>query len=234
MSNRNIILILIIITLSGCAISGNRVIHSPNAVGGIPLKHRHIHGGATKKSPPDAIEIKSREYDSLSIFIGAQPLKDKKKWGGIFLPVVPIFYLPAIDYYDNDPNSLIVNIVIACNNKVIVIPDSMKISADGIIYKPHAVYYNNTPYSHQNKLEVTSDSSDPFLIRYASISELSPGLLKLKFTIDAHSVNHFRFLPHGIFIKNKQVFFPNVNFVKNKQKYRFWGHDFHHLPQEGL
>lgn len=84
--------------IGGCVFTGKDLIHSPKALGGNEIRLRHIHGGATKNSPPDIVGLKSLNDDSTSIFVSAKHIEEKKMWGGIGVPIFPIFFLPKIDY----------------------------------------------------------------------------------------------------------------------------------------
>ena len=72
-----IIAILISISVSGCVMLGTNWIHSPTADEGIALKNRHVHGGPTKNSPPDALAF-FYEQDSTTIIVNAQTISEKK------------------------------------------------------------------------------------------------------------------------------------------------------------
>ncbi|MEO1255093.1 MAG: hypothetical protein AAFY41_09440 [Bacteroidota bacterium] len=42
--------------------------------------------------------------------IGARTISEKKNFGGIILPIFPIFWLPKINYYEEHPNNLIIKL----------------------------------------------------------------------------------------------------------------------------
>ena len=87
---------------------GTNIIHSPSSNEGTPWKFRHVHGGATKNAPPDQMNFQLD--DSTNIFIGARTISEKKNFGGIILPIFPIFWLPKINHYEEYPNSLIIEL----------------------------------------------------------------------------------------------------------------------------
>jgi hypothetical protein len=105
---KNFSLFVSILIFSGCAMIGTNMIHSPTSEEGRSWKHRHVHGGATKKAPPDAIIFDVN--DSMSVIVGAQNIWEKKNFGGILFPIFPIFWLPKNDYYKNYPNTLIIEV----------------------------------------------------------------------------------------------------------------------------
>ena len=87
---------------------GTNIIHSPSSTEGTPWKHKHVHGGATKNAPPDMVIFQLN--DTTNITVGARTIYEKKNFGGILFPIFPIFWLPKIDYYEEQPNSLIIEL----------------------------------------------------------------------------------------------------------------------------
>jgi len=73
----------------GCIMIGTSWIHAPSSKEGMPLKSFHVHGGATKNSPPDSW-IFSLE-DSTSVIVSARTISEKIKFGRIILPI-PLFF----------------------------------------------------------------------------------------------------------------------------------------------
>ena len=93
---KKILFLIIFISISGCVMLGTNWIHSPASKEGMPLKYWHIHGGATKNSPPDSW-IFSIE-DSTQVIISARTISERKRFGGIILPILPLFLLPKNIY----------------------------------------------------------------------------------------------------------------------------------------
>lgn len=103
-----ILSILLVFLFTGCAILGTNVIHSPSSKEGSPWKHRHTHGGATKKAPPDGVTFEINDFTLL--VVSARVILVKKNFGGILLPIFPIFWLPKINHYEDEPNRLIIEL----------------------------------------------------------------------------------------------------------------------------
>ena len=90
---------------SGCALTGVNWIHSPHAQTGSGVRCFHVHGGATPHSPPDTWRMILE--DSTRVDIYARTISQKTCWGGIGLPVFPLFWLPRESGYPDSATSLL-------------------------------------------------------------------------------------------------------------------------------
>lgn len=131
-----ILSIILTLSLSGCSLLGTNMIHSPSADEGIPWKYRHVHGGATKNAPPDAIII--QVDDSTRIIVNARTIWQKNNFGGILIPIFPIFWLPKINSYKDQPNSLIIELSTIGKAADLEINAAVLITADAA-YSPHEI-----------------------------------------------------------------------------------------------
>ena len=104
-----IYLIFLFTALSGCVITGSSWIHSPSSSEGTPQKQLDVHRRSVKKPPADGWAF-TFDKDSTIIIVTARTISEKNKFGGIMLPVVPLFWIPKIDHYKDLQNSLIVRI----------------------------------------------------------------------------------------------------------------------------
>jgi len=116
---------------SGCVMRGTTLIHSPTAEGGIPSKPWGVNFSATKHAPPDAITLPVN--DSMRIIVRAKPIWDRRQFGGILVPIFPLFWLPKSDWYEEYPNSLILQLWVQ-QGKADLRISSATVLADGQLY----------------------------------------------------------------------------------------------------
>lgn len=108
------------------------MIHSPSSNEGTPWKQEHVHGGATKKAPPDKIIFQIN--DSTFILVGARTIYEKKNFGGILFPIFPLFWLPKVNFYKEEPNSLIIELS-TLGNEIELQVNSASITSSGQTYQ---------------------------------------------------------------------------------------------------
>jgi len=203
----------------GCVFTGKNIIHSPNAPGAIEYRLKHIHGGATKKSPPDIISIESTTNDSISLVVSAKFIFEKNNWGGIGFPFIPLFYLPKIDSYKNDPNTLTVFLLLSSNNETTILTDSISLVVDEKFYSPKRSSYTG---SINFQIKVIPRYHYMGIIERIPMA-IIPEIIQLDFPVSAKEVDQFELIIDGIFSEGKRVSFTKVNFKKVKQKFWFMG-----------
>ena len=191
--------------LSGCIVLGSSWIHSPSSAEGSPQKFRHVHGGAVKNAPPDTW-IFFFEKDTTLITVRARPISEKRHFGGIILPIIPLFWLPKTDYYAKEPDSLIINVEVHSKKPVQWLLDSAAIIFSGKTYSTSAsMIQNPTTYffpSSPNSNSLTKELYFPLIAEHVDAFEM----VNLKFMLDG-----------------KEVDLPKIAFKKVKQRWRFVG-----------
>ena len=196
-------LILLTITLSGCIVFGSSWIHSPSSAAGSPQKFRHVHGGAVKNAPPDALTFSFKE-DTTMITVKARPISEKRHFGGIILPIIPLFWLPKTDYYAEAPNGLIINIEVHSRKHVQWLLDSAAIIFSGKTYPTNASVVQNPPiyFTPPNSNSLAKELYFPVAAKQVDAFEM----INLKFELD-----------------DKEVALPRIAFKKVKQRWWFVG-----------
>ena len=191
--------------LSGCIVLGSSWIHSPSSTEGSPQKFRHVHGGAVKNAPPDTW-IFSFDEDTTLITVRARPISEKRHFGGIILPIVPLFWLPKTDYYVEEPDSLIINIEVHSKKPVQWLLDSAAIIFSGKIYPTSAsTIQNSTTYFFPSSPNSNSLAKE------------------LYFPLVAEQVDAFEMINLKFMLDDKEVSLPTIAFKKTKQRWRFVG-----------
>ena len=127
-----ILSMLCMFVFTSCAMLGTNLVHSPTATEGTSWKNTHVHGGPTKKAPPDAIIFQID--DSTNVKVGARVIWEKKNFTGILFPIFPIFWLPKTNYYKSEPNSLVIELT-TIGSRVNLQVASAKILANGLSYE---------------------------------------------------------------------------------------------------
>jgi hypothetical protein len=187
------LIIIICFSLTGCAILGTNMIHSPSSDEGAPLKARHVHGGPTRRAPPDAIQFKID--DSTYAIVGARTIWERKNFGGVILPILPIFWLPRINYYKDSPNCLII--------------EMSTLSAPGIKstdfeVESAAIIENSTTFELQDATKAGS-------------------FVELRFSLPAENITEFELTNVAISSNGQVTKLPAVRFTRMKQRWRFLG-----------
>jgi hypothetical protein len=201
-----ILAVLISIFLSGCVVLGTNWIHSPTSDLGIALKNRHVHGGATKNSPPDALGF-FYEQDSITIIVSAQTISEKKNFGGVVLPILPLFWLPKINSYKGQPNTLIIKVSTSSSKNIELQTDSTTIIANGQqLYSISTAMATNVPMQNFLAYGVTLLNS-----------------WELKFPLEAEQTDAFELNKLAFSINNEPRHVPTIKFQKVKQRWAFMG-----------
>lgn len=193
------------ISLSGCVIFGTNWIHSPTSDKGIGWKNRHVHGGATKNSPPDALAF-FYEQDSTTIIVNAQTISEKKNFGGIVLPIFPLFWLPKINFYADQPNSLVIKVSTSSPKNIEFETDSTTITADGQLY----------PISNAMTTKYPIHNFPSYGVRLHNTWEL-------EFPLEAEQLDTFELNKLEFSIDNEPTNLPTIKFEKVKQRWVFVG-----------
>lgn len=215
-----LIKLVVIIFCTSCALSGRQIIHSPFAEQAIPIRSQHYHGGVTEKSPPNYIFMTFEEKDSVSLMVGAKKLSKKHRWGGIFYPIFPVFFLPRTDYYRDNPNTLTIYMVIGANSEVIVSSDSLRLYVDNQFIKPREVIYQNEVIQ---TVKIKSRNYEPAPPIFMKPLEYHSNVVTINFPIDANTISEFELSIKGIYALNKPLAIPTVQFIRSEQKWRFAG-----------
>ena len=202
---RWIIAILISISVSGCVMLGTNWIHSPTSDDGLAWKNRHVHGGPTKNSPPDALAFFYVKY-STTIIVNAQTISEKKNFGGIVLPIFPLFWLPKINFYENQPNSLVIKVSTSSSKNIELETESTNLIADGQLYPISNAMTTNFPLHNLPAYKAGLQNS-----------------WKLEFPLEAKQLDTFELNNLGFSINNEPINLPTIKFQKVKQRWVFIG-----------
>ena len=207
--------------MSGCAVSGKSLIHSPSADGAMPIKHFSHHGGATKNAPPDAVLLAPPEDDSIEILVQAQRLKDQNQWAGIGIPIFPVFFFPSNNHYEDSPNSLIVRFSILSDDSLTFNSDSITLRTQGNNFSSQSSQYKGEAFSNSLTFNPKTDSIDVSYAHDGFMYYLD--FIELKFPVDAFEVDTFQLIVDGIYKENKKLSFPIIEFKKTNQRFFYMG-----------
>lgn len=165
------------------------------------------------------ITLESSNIDSTFITIGAKHLHEKKILTGIVLPIIPVFFLPKVDYYRNDPLTLTVFLLLSSNKEATFFTDSIELVINEKTYLPQNISYQDKKY---RKLKIQSDVSNTYITKQIPIV-MNPEVIQLDFPISAKQSDQFQLIINGIYFEDRKVSFSTVNFKKTKQKFWFMG-----------
>ena len=168
------------------------------------MKNRHVHGGATKNSPPDALAF-VYEQDSTTIIVNAQTISEKINFGGIVLPIFPLFWLPKINYYKKRPNSLVIKVSASSSKGIELETDSTIIIAYGQLYP------------------TSNAMTTKFIHNFPSYGVGLQNSWELEFPLEAEQLDAFELNKLGFSINNETIDLPTIKFQKVKQRWLFMG-----------
>jgi hypothetical protein len=163
----------------------------------------------------------STEYDSLSIFAGAQFLSERLRWGGIIVPFFPLFFLPEKNGYRDDPYSLIVYLNVISNDSLIINPNSFKVKVNDTYYSPTSFSISDDEFDKPFQYKTVMDSTDLAYARDGMMFKLEP--MKLKFPLNAFEIDNFELFVNGIYMSDKNYSFPVIKFIKTEQRTFIFG-----------
>ena len=189
--------------LSGCAIIGTNWIHSPNSDTGEPWKLNHVHGGATKKAPPDTW-IFSLD-DTTHIAIKAQTISEKENFAGIFLPIFPVFWLKKTEYYEQ-VEELRINITASAISETDLLIDSIRLTA------------NNQTFRIASSNAIELDMLSPWYFYDSNSNSID-----MSFPISGETIEEFQLSNILIIRSNTLEKLPSITFKKMKQRWTFLG-----------
>lgn len=220
----NLLLYVVFSQLTGCIGIGKNTIHSPSAIGGMPMKHQHAHGGPTKKSPPEAI-IFSDNNDSISVRVSARILKYKPILAGPVIPIFPAFLIPGQKYYKSDPETLEIKMAVSTRKDVVINSDSLYINFNGSNYTPikslRKLY--NANFQEFEDYSLKTNSEEYYELHYRYSFHEFPDEFKFHFNIDAEDVDNFKLYVDCFAINSKKLIIPEIGFEKKKQTLVFMG-----------
>ena len=215
--------IFIVFGISGCVMLGTKTIHSQSSKNSTPLIHRHVHGGTSRNSPPEGILVFS-DVDTTVCRISARVIKSKTNWGGVILPFMPLFIIPAADGYKNNPNTLELKISILSSNKMLLYMDSLEIINGGNKFGPVDWVYDGRKHKVDggilNVFSTLTDSQEVFIF---SDFHFKKDELKIFYKLDAHNVEKFTLILNGFYCDEGKIIFDKIEFNKVKQKWSFVG-----------
>lgn len=187
------------------------------------MKHRHVHGGPTKKSPPDAVVLVNSS-DSISLRVSARPIKSKNCLAGPLVPFFPVFLSPARNYYKDEPEMLEIRVAVCSILPVNILADSLTLVFEDSVYPPFKAMRKRTRGSEEfSNLILPANSEEIDVLYYPYSYHEYPDQLFFQFKIIANTANKFRLHLNCFQVNSKKLNFPEIVFEKKKQTWFFVG-----------
>lgn len=122
---------LFALILSGCAVISKKLIDSPSAKDGHPIRLQLIHEEVKSGSSSEAIWVSSMNDSNVILKLQPKAIKNKTTWFGFVFPVFPAFFIPAENYYSDSDSLLKISFWVKSNTNVQVYPDSSMVIIEG-------------------------------------------------------------------------------------------------------
>ena len=215
-----IALIFILAISLNCAFLTRRMVFSPSCELCSPIRKKTGHSAATRRSPPDAAEVKATNDTTTSMFVSVSAIKSKIVMAGILFP---IFLFPT--RWSPSPSKDYTQISLGFNSDdtIFIEPDSIfvilgekKISPDWASYLIVQKKDSLSSFSYFEKLEELEIEK----ARYGWIWKIIP--IDIAFPIETETNDSFSLSINSVRSADKLLKFPLVTFTKKKQ----WVHVF--------
>ncbi|MDB5051356.1 MAG: hypothetical protein JWO30_4427 [Fibrobacteres bacterium] len=122
--------------LTGCTVLSKRLVDSPSAAGGEAIRFNYSHGGVRDGSPPDAIRLTAKDDTTIWLTVLARPVKRRATWTGILVPMIPVYFLRPVSFYDAPDTLLEMNLWIKADAPASLVKDSVRVEIGGREYAP--------------------------------------------------------------------------------------------------